>query len=119
MQIANERNVRATALRDAGQIEEAKKLLSKNVADLHEFAEICKENDVDFVIPELELSIEVNRSQVELVESADWNRSRKAMRAAQSEVQSQQTNSMRSKSIFGSGKLFGNRRYLRHAGHVG
>ena len=34
VQIANERNVRATALRDAGQIQEAKKLLGQNVTEL-------------------------------------------------------------------------------------
>ena len=104
LQIANERNIRATALRDAGQIEDAKKLLSTNVDELRKFAEICKENDVDFVVPELELSIETNRNQVEWVESADWNRSRKIMRATQSEVKSQQTMSSRSKSILGSGQ---------------
>lgn len=104
VQIANERNIRATALRDSGQVEEAKKLLSKNVADLKNCVDLCRGNNVHAVIPELELSMEANRSQVELVEAVDWNRSRKAMRATQNEIQSQQTMSSRYKGGLNSGK---------------
>jgi Ca-activated chloride channel family protein len=103
VQIANERNIRATALRDAGQIEEAKSLLNLNVAELFKCAKDCKENKVDHVIPELEVNIDVNRTQVEMVEAKDWNRSRKAMRAKQNEVQSQQSKSSLLQSLFKSG----------------
>ena len=103
VQIANERNIQATALRDAGRIQEAKQLLSKNVEDLFRCATACKENNVEHVIPELEINIEVNRSQVELVEGDDWNRSRKTMRAQQSETKSQQTKTSLIQSLLGRG----------------
>ena len=103
VQIANERNIRATALRDMGQIDEAKSLLNKNVQELDELARICKEKEVDHVIPELEVSINFNRAQVDLVEAKDWNRSRKSMRAAQNEVQAQQSKSSYLESLFKSG----------------
>ncbi len=104
VQIANERNTLATALRDAGQIDEAKKLLNQNVADLFRCAESCRKNNVEVVLPELELNINVNRNQVELVEAKDWNRGRKAMRAAQNEVKSQQTKSELLQGILNSAK---------------
>jgi Ca-activated chloride channel family protein len=103
VQIANERNIRATALRDAGQIEEAKGLLNLNVKELNQIARECKENDVDHVIPELEININVNRTQVELVEGKDWNRNRKSMRAQQAGTKAQQTKTSLLESLLGRG----------------
>ena len=90
VQIANERNVRATALRDAGQIQEAKKLLGQNVLDLKNVALECSEAHVTNVLPELDSNIRLNFMSELLVEGKDWNRKRKAFRAKQYEVQSQQ-----------------------------
>jgi Ca-activated chloride channel family protein len=90
VQIANERNIRATALRDAGQIDEAKDLLGKNVDELCRIQLMCETSKVTTVIPELKLNIQLNRTQAELVQGSEWNRSRKIMRAAQNQVQSQQ-----------------------------
>lgn len=104
VQIANERNVRATALRDAGQIEEAKSLLNLNVRELFKCASECKENNVDHVIPELEVNIKVNKTQVELVEAKDWNRTRKSMRAQQTGTKMQQTKTSLLESLIGGGK---------------
>ncbi|MFK8115411.1 MAG: VWA domain-containing protein [Rubripirellula sp.] len=105
VQLANERNMRATELRDQGKVEEAKSLLSKNVKDLERFAASCREKGVTDVLPDLEVNIEINKSQVKMVEGSDWNRSRKTMRAAQSGVKSQQSRSKLSAlfEVFGSG----------------
>lgn len=103
VQLANERNERATALRDAGQIDEAKSLLNFNVIELRQCVEFCRANGVVDVLPELELNVKVNGSQRDLVEDKDWNRNRKLMRASQSEVKSQASSS-KSSSILGRGR---------------
>jgi Ca-activated chloride channel family protein len=103
VQIANERNMKATELRDAGQINEAKKLLIQNVDELSRTAESCRTNNVAVVLPDLEMNINFNRTQVELVEQKDWNRNRKAMRATQSIIKSQQRDS----SSYGLDSLYG------------
>ncbi|GAA4473542.1 vWA domain-containing protein [Novipirellula rosea] len=95
VQIANENNIRATALRDAGQVDDAKKLLNHNTKMLLQCAADCKTNNVDFVVPELEKNIEVNRYQALNVDNnRDWARNRKVMRGYQNEIQSQQSYSV-------------------------
>ncbi|MDF1843679.1 MAG: VWA domain-containing protein [Rubripirellula sp.] len=90
VQIANERNIQATALRDAGEVDAAKKLLNQNVIELRSIQAICVEQQVTEVIPELELNINLNYTQADYVEGKDWNRGRKIMRAQQNQIQSQQ-----------------------------
>ncbi len=92
VQIANERNIRATALRDAGQIEAAKKLLQQNQIELRNCVLMCEGTPAEKVIPELNRNVELNGFQYfSLGDSQEWNRNRKLMRAAQLENQSQQT----------------------------
>ena len=92
VQVANENNIRATALRDAGQVEEAKQLLSNNSLMLLNCAKDCKENDVISVVPELEANIKINEYQAANVEdNKQWSRNRKVMRNYQNATQSQQT----------------------------
>ncbi|MCG8649826.1 MAG: hypothetical protein MI861_08335, partial [Pirellulales bacterium] len=92
VQIANERNVRATALRDAGQIDAAKKLLEKNQHELGQCALLCEGTEAATLIPELNRNIYFNRWQEsKLDQPADWVRTRKAMRSFQAEIMSQQT----------------------------
>jgi Ca-activated chloride channel family protein len=94
IQLANERNCRATELRDAGQVEEAEKLLLFNGKTLSAAAAVCKENNVEFIVPELERNVRLNVMQaakVTLFDDQIWNETRKAMRAAQNENAAQQT----------------------------
>ena len=83
-------NIQATALRDAGEVDAAKKLLNQNVIELRSIQAICVEQQVTEVIPELELNINLNYTQADYVEGKDWNRGRKIMRAQQNQIQSQQ-----------------------------
>ncbi|MGB7345282.1 MAG: VWA domain-containing protein [Pirellulaceae bacterium] len=92
IQIANERNVRATALRDAGQVEEAQQLLNLNVEQLNITARYCVDNGALDVVPELQKNVDFNRVQsVQIQNPKDWVQLRKGMRAAQSDVTSQRT----------------------------
>lgn len=94
IQLANDRNCRATELRDAGQVEEAEKLLLFNSESLSAAAAVCKENNVEFIVPELERNVRLNVMQaakVKLYDEKEWNQTRKAMRAAQNENAAQQT----------------------------
>ncbi len=91
IQLANDRNCRATELRDAGQVEEARELLRLNSKYLSDAAIYCKEKNVDFIIPELERNVQLNYIQAEGIDNQDWNRTRKIMRAAQAENAAQQT----------------------------
>ncbi|NND96504.1 MAG: VWA domain-containing protein [Pirellulaceae bacterium] len=99
IQLANERNVRATALRDAGQIEAAQELLNLNVRLLNDTAEACESNGVLIVVPELKKNVVLNQVQsVEISKPADWVRLRKGMRQAQSDNTSQRTYKVPSKT---------------------
>jgi Ca-activated chloride channel family protein len=92
VQIANERNVMATALRDAGQVEEAKKLLDLNQVELLRCAKFCESVNANEVIPELKRNVYLNRTQLSaLDDSGNWNLNRKRMRAAQNSNAAQQT----------------------------
>ena len=92
IQLANERNVRATALRDAGQVTEAQELLSWNRKKLEAAAVMCVDNDLDYLVPEITRNAKLNYDQsVEIAKDGDWSRSRKAMRAAQNDNSGQQS----------------------------
>lgn len=91
VQIANDRNIRATALRDAGQLDEAKKLLGLNQMELKRCAVFCEGTPAEGLIPELNRNVELNKSQMfDLADPQAWTRNRKLMRAAQAENSSQQ-----------------------------
>jgi Ca-activated chloride channel family protein len=92
VQLANERNRRATALRDAGNVEQAQQLLRQNTNELLKCAELCKDKEVDVVIPTLEFNIGLNSLQAENIDDdVNWRFFRKSMRAAQSFNQAQQS----------------------------
>jgi Ca-activated chloride channel family protein len=92
VQIANERNVKATALRDAGQVEAAKKLLDLNQIELARCAKFCQEVNAEAVIPELRRNVDLNRRQLSVIgDPGTWAANRKIMRAAQSDNAAQQT----------------------------
>lgn len=92
VQLANEQNIQATALRDSGEVEAAKRLLNDNVNQLKQVQMLCENNQITHVIPELELNINLNKVQVDWVEGQgqSWNRSRKVIRALQNQTKSQQ-----------------------------
>ena len=90
LQLAAERNREATALRDSGKIEEAKKLLAINSAELGRISIICKINN--FACPDIELGCTINKLQSEQVgDTGNWNVNRKRMREYQSQVTNQQS----------------------------
>ena len=91
IQLANERNCRATELRDAGQIEEAKKLLIFNGKSLSEAALICKDYDVEVALPKLDRNARLNYYQASEIDKEGWARTRKVMRAEQAGNTTQQT----------------------------
>ncbi len=92
VQIANERNIKATALRDAGQIDEAKKLLFLNQVELRKSIRFCEDKNVRSLIPELNRNVNLNKKQSAYFDdSANWARNRKMMRGEQLSNQSQQT----------------------------
>ncbi len=81
-QIAIENNQRAVALRDAGQIEEAKEVLGKNVYYL-------RSNATGLDSQKLEDYAAENESDAGNLEGASWGRQRKVMRESQTTRQSQ------------------------------
>lgn len=90
LQLANEKNIRATALRDAGKILEAKQLLNDNsvrlkaLADTYQFAPALSK--------ELLRNVELNRAQsVDVEDEKKWVGSRKMMRQEQVKNSVQQT----------------------------
>jgi Ca-activated chloride channel homolog len=76
IQIANEKNRMATDLRDAGKVEEARKLLLGN----SDYLRVCFEQ---LGIEELNVRCELNAFQAQNLEGKDWGINRKAMREAQ------------------------------------
>jgi Ca-activated chloride channel family protein len=83
LQIANERNRLATELRDAGKVSEASAILKAN-------SEYLESNGKKLENEALRRRGEDNRLQASEVESADWNVSRKNMKALQYGDSSQQ-----------------------------
>ena len=92
VQLANERNCRATELRDAGQIEEARLLLLTNDKELKVAAFRCASNGSSSVVPELKRNAALNFEQAsEIGDEKLWAGNRKAMRAEQAGNSAQQT----------------------------
>ena len=92
VQLANERNVQATALRDAGQVEAAKELLKLNQIELKACADMCVGTKAEKIIPELNRNVQLNyRQSLWIEDPGQWTKGRKAMRAAQVENSLQQT----------------------------
>ena len=90
VQIAAERNREATALRDAGKIEEARLLLVKNATDLGSIADFSAKNQ--YVCPDVELGCALNKKQsAEVADNAKWNVNRKGMREYQDQTSRQQS----------------------------
>ncbi len=90
VQIAAERNREATALRDAGKVEEAKMLLLRNASDLELIAGFSLRNN--FACPDVLLGCTLNKVQSEEVaDESKWNRNRKVMRDYQNATSQQQT----------------------------
>ena len=93
VQIANEQNRRAVALRDVGEIDKAEALLTGNAAMLEDIAAQCTAANVTDVLPELRINITNNYVGAKTVKERDWKRNRKGFRAKQNEVSNQQTGS--------------------------
>ena len=81
-QIAIENNEKALALRDKGQVEEAKEMLMYNSTYLRANANKLDSNKLDDYATE-------NEKDADEVEQEDWNRTRKGMRESQSSRKSQ------------------------------
>jgi Ca-activated chloride channel family protein len=90
-QVANEKSKDAVRLRDAGKISEAKKLLEDNTTYL-------KEQSVNLgsaaapapALQQMESNSRVQASKIESQDSAQWNLSRKALKADQYKLEKQQ-----------------------------
>ncbi len=80
---ASERNKQALAMRDAGAIADAKKLLEGNAAYLEREAKRYRS-------PKLKKLEERNRDNAMNLDDDDWNKTRKEMRKMQNEVEMQQ-----------------------------
>tara|TARA_R110002049_G_scaffold285698_4_gene467087 strand:+ start:253156 stop:254538 length:1383 start_codon:yes stop_codon:yes gene_type:complete len=92
IQIANDKNGRATLLRDAGRIGEAKELLGENAEELKRLALKCVDNNLSEIVPELQRNAVLNQSQaVSLEDASNWSRTRKAMKAEQNANAAQQS----------------------------
>lgn len=76
LQIANGRNMLATALRDKGDVEGAKRLLIEN-------GKYLKLNAGIYNSEKLQLRYELNYSQADQLEGKEWARTRKGMRRFQ------------------------------------
>ncbi|QEF98060.1 von Willebrand factor type A domain protein [Stieleria maiorica] len=91
IQLANEKNVQATALRDAGRIQEAKQLLLGNSAELQKLDAMYGGMLADELSSELKRNAKLNQDQSAIIESPSaWNYSRKSMRYEQSKNAAQQ-----------------------------
>ncbi|MEL6110135.1 MAG: VWA domain-containing protein [Planctomycetota bacterium] len=92
LQCANEKNFQATALRDAGRIEEAKSLLSGNAVQLQQINDTYRGSLKQGLIDELLRNVKMNRAQSETIEDpSKWIKSRKSMRAEQVKNAAQQS----------------------------
>lgn len=91
IQLANDNNVRATALRDAGKIAEAEELLMLNCSTLKGVKDSYGSKLPGWVNQELERNANLNRLQsTKLQDPAQWSSSRKKMRYEQNNNASQQ-----------------------------
>ena len=91
IQLANEKNIRATLLRDQGRIEEARRLLLSNSRELKQLEVQFGMQLAEPLAKELSRNANLNEAQsAKIDDSADWNRSRKAMRYEQNRNAAQQ-----------------------------
>ena len=81
---ASERNKQALAMRDAGAIAAAKKLLEGNAVYL-------QDNAKRYRSPKLQQLEQCNRENADNLDDDSWNKTRKEMRKLQNEVDMQQT----------------------------
>ncbi|MEM9645864.1 MAG: hypothetical protein AAF989_12810, partial [Planctomycetota bacterium] len=92
LQVTSERNRKATALRDAGQVEEAELLLKQNADYLSRVQLECVSKGVTEVLPQLKRSEQDNLSQSNsIADPSKWNALRKGMRHLQNSLEQQQT----------------------------
>jgi Ca-activated chloride channel family protein len=97
VQLAAIRNREATALRDAGKIEEARKLLNFNCSVLGEVQTRCEKNGIR--IADLDYGNRLNIMQAEEIgDNSKWNFNRKLMRDYQQSTSEQQTYDNRGKT---------------------
>lgn len=90
VQLAAERNKEATALRDAGKVDEAKKLLVLNTLELAQVSDFCKVKN--FSCPEVGLGCKINAEQAkDVADNSKWNSVRKRSREYQNQTNQQQT----------------------------
>jgi Ca-activated chloride channel family protein len=91
LQITTDRNRQATALRDAGRVEEAQALLVLNYNELLQCKLACPDGLSEQTVKSLDYGIEGNRLQSEaIVDGQKWKFNRKAMRQYQNSVEQQQ-----------------------------
>ena len=81
--VANETNKRATALRDQGNIEEARQALITN-------SEFIADNNVDLQSPKLDRLYDINAGDAGNLDPAKWAERRKSMRRIQHQLDAQQ-----------------------------
>lgn len=92
LQLSNERNRHATALRDAGEVEKAQELLNLNAQVLNEVELQCEANGLTELGAKLGKVEQSNDYQARVIaDESKWNYSRKGMRALQNSLQQQQT----------------------------
>ena len=90
VQIAAERNREATALRDLGKVDEAKRLLLRNASELALISNYGIKNN--FICPDVELGCKLNAMQsAEVTDNAKWNENRKKMLEYQDSTSRQQS----------------------------
>lgn len=91
LQITTDRNRQATALRDAGRVEEARALLAQNADDLRECKLLCPDKLSEKTVMDLDFGIEGNRLQSEsIIDATQWSSNRKRMRQYQNVIEQQQ-----------------------------
>lgn len=96
VQLAVERNRKATALRDAGQIEEAKAQFEFNTRELLQCQQICESKNYSWA--ELGYSVQFSKQQAEEVSNESrWQFNRKALNDFDNSVIQQQTYDSRGK----------------------
>lgn len=84
IQLANQRNIQATALRDAGRVDEAKDLLLGNYIELQKVESQYGDQLGSDLSMELKRNANLNEAQSAIIaDPSKWNYSRKAMRYEQ------------------------------------
>ncbi len=84
-QISAQTSEKAIELRDEGKVEEAQRLLKKNTEYLYKEAEALQSKEL------FSLGDTINSDTEAITDDADWNASRKKMKASTYEIQNQQS----------------------------